>query len=105
MGRPSIEWTPDMLALLGTDKDAVLAECWGTSAKTVSLKRNALGIAAFGHVLWTDVMLALLGTEVDAELAAQWGISKASVVAKRQELGIAPVAGNLAKGRAEIAGV
>ena len=91
MGRPSIEWTPDMLALLGTDKDAALAERWGTSAKTVSLKRNALGIAAFGHVLWTDVMLALLGTEVDAELAAQWGISKASVVAKRGALGIAPL--------------
>ena len=92
MGRPSIAWTDEMLALLGTDKDSVLAERWGTTAKTVNLKRNALGIAAFGHVLWTDEMLALLGKEVDAELARRWGISKASVIAKRQELEIAPAA-------------
>ena len=92
MGRPSIAWTDEMLALLGTDKDSVLAERWGTTAKTVNLKRNALGIAAFGHVLWTDEMLAVLGKEVDAELARRWGISKASVIAKRQELEIAPAA-------------
>ena len=92
MGRPSIAWTDEMLALLGTDKDSVLAERWGTTAKTVNLKRNALGITAFGHVLWTDEMLALLGKEVDAELARRWGISKASVIAKRQELEIAPAA-------------
>ena len=87
-----------MLALLGTDKDSVLAERWGTTAKTVNLKRNALGIAAFGHVLWTDDMLASLGKEVDAELARRWGISKASVIAKRQELEIAPAAATGAAG-------
>ncbi|MBF5004478.1 hypothetical protein [Diaphorobacter caeni] len=90
MGRPSLAWTDEMLALLGTDKDSVLAERWGTTAKTVNLKRNALGISAFGHVLWTGEMLACLGKEVDAELARRFGISKASVIAKRQELSIAP---------------
>ena len=90
MGRPSLAWTDEMLALLGTDKDSVLAERWGTTAKTVNLKRNALGIPAFGHVQWTDEMLASLGKEVDAELARRFGISKASVIAKRQELSIAP---------------
>ena len=98
MGRPSIAWTDDMLALLGTDKDSVLAERWGTTAKTVNLKRNALGIAAFGHVLWTDDMLASLGKEVDAELARRWGISKASVIAKRQGLEIAPAVATGAAG-------
>ncbi|QNP48752.1 hypothetical protein [Diaphorobacter aerolatus] len=88
MGRPGIEWTEAMLALLGTDKDAVLAARWGTTPKTVNLKRNALGIPAYGHVLWTDGMLARLGTQVDAELAQAWGISKASVIAKRQALSI-----------------
>ena len=91
MGRASLEWTAEMTALLGTDKDAVLAERWGTSAKTVNLKRNSLGIPAFGHVAWTEDMLAALGTATDAQLAAQWGISKASVVAKRGALGIAPL--------------
>ena len=91
MGRASLEWTAEMTALLGTDKDAVLAERWGTSAKTVNLKRNSLGIPAFGHVAWTEDMLAALGTATDAQLAAQWGISKASVVAKRVELDIAPL--------------
>lgn len=91
MGRAAIEWTDEMLRLLGTDKDAVLAERWGTTAKTVSLKRKALHVPAFGHVQWTDSMLARLGTEVDADLAREWGISKASVIARRQELGIAAI--------------
>ena len=91
MGRASLEWTAEMTALLGTDKDAVLAERWGTSAKTVNLKRNSLGIPAFGHLAWTEDMLAALGTATDAQLAAQWGSSKASVVAKRGALGIAPL--------------
>ena len=63
MGRASIEWTAEMIAQLGTDKDAVLAERWGTTAKTVNLKRNSLGIPAFGHVAWTEPMLAALGTK------------------------------------------
>ena len=91
MGRASLVWTDEMLAALGSDKDAVLAERWGTSAKTVNLKRNSLGIAAFGHVDWTPEMLAALGQESDASLATRWGISKASVVAKRGALGIAPL--------------
>lgn len=69
MGRASLVWTDEMLAALGSDKDAVLAERWGTSAKTVNLKRNSLGIAAFGHVDWTPEMLAALGQESDASLA------------------------------------
>lgn len=80
-----------MIAQLGTDKDAVLAERWGTSAKTVNLKRNSLGIVAFGHVAWTESMISALGQHTDAELAALWGISKASVVVKRVELDIAPL--------------
>ena len=87
-----------MLAQLGTDKDAVLAERWGTTAKTVNLKRNSLGIAAFGHVQWTPAMLTALGQSTDADLAAQWGISKASVVAKRVERAIEPL--DATRGRA-----
>jgi len=89
MGKAALEWTDAMLAQLGTDKDAVLAERWGTTAKTVNLKRNALGIPAFGHVQWTPEMEAALGTDSDAELARRWGLSKASVVARRQQLGVA----------------
>ena len=91
MGRTSMQWTPEMIAALGTDKDAVLAERWGTTAKTVNLKRNSLGIAAFGHVQWTEAMIAALGHSTDADLAATWGISKASVVAQRVARGIAPL--------------
>ena len=71
----------------------MLAERWGTSAKTVNLKRNALGIAAFGHFQWTKEAVAMLGKEPDAEVARQLGISKASVVAKRTEFGIASLTG------------
>ena len=91
MGRASLVWTDEMLAALGSDKDAVLAERWGTTAKTVNLQRNRLAIPAFGHVVWTNDMLAALGHATDAELAARWGISKASVVAKRGALHIAPL--------------
>ncbi|MDO4592644.1 MAG: hypothetical protein Q4B46_07570, partial [Comamonadaceae bacterium] len=89
MGKAALQWTDEMLAQLGKEKDAVLAERWGTTAKTVNLKRNALGIPACGHVQWTQEMLTVLGTDSDAELAKRWGMSKASVVAKRKELGIA----------------
>lgn len=89
MGKAALQWTDDMLAQLGKEKDAVLAERWGTTGKTVNLKRNALGIPAFGHVQWTPEMLAALGTDSDAALAKRWGMSKASVLAKRKELGIA----------------
>ena len=99
MGRASIEWTAEMIAQLGTDKDAVLAERWGTTAKTVNLKRNSLSIAAFGHVTWTQAMLDELGRSTDAELAARWSISKASVVARRTELGIAPLTGAASRAR------
>ena len=51
MGRTSIQWTDEMIALRGTDKDAVLAERWGTTAKTINLKRNSLGIAALPAVV------------------------------------------------------
>ena len=81
MGKAALQWTDEMLAQLGREKDAVLAERWGTSAKTVNLKRKALGIAAFGHFQWTPEAIALLGSESDAELARRLGISKASVVA------------------------
>ena len=89
MGKAALQWAPEMLTLLGTDKDSVLAQRWGTTAKTVNLKRNALGVPAFGLVQWTPEMLGQLGTDSDAELAKRWGMSKASVVAKRKELGIA----------------
>ena len=78
MGKAALQWTDDMLAQLGREKDAVLAERWGISAKTVNLKRNALGIAAFGHFQWTSETTALLGKASDAEVAKQLGISKAS---------------------------
>ena len=98
MGKAALQWTPQMLAQLGTDKDAVLAERWGTTAKTVNLKRNALGVPAFGLVQWTPEMLGQLGTDSDAELAQRWGMSKASVVAKRKELGIAWLTDKLGTG-------
>ena len=75
MGKAALQWTEEMLAQLGQEKDAVLAERWGTSAKTVNLKRNALGIAAFGHFQWTPAAQALLGTQADAHIAQQLGIS------------------------------
>ena len=69
MGKAALQWTDEMLAQLGKEKDAVLAERWGTTAKTVNLKRNALGIAPYGQLKWDEAALALLGQLPDAEVA------------------------------------
>lgn len=100
MGKPALQWTEAMLAQLGTEKDAVLAERWGTSAKTVNLKRNALGIPAHGHFVWTREAEAQLGLASDAQVAQALGISKASVVARRQALGIASATAQAGQGGA-----
>ena len=97
MGKAALQWTEAMLAALGQEQDAVLAARWGTTAKTVNLKRNALGIAAFGRVQWTPEMLAALGQDSDAAVAARFGLSKASVVAKR--LSVHAALGQAAPGR------
>lgn len=98
MGKVALQWSDEMLAQLGQEKDVLLAERWGTSAKTVNLKRNALGIPAYGHFQWAPEAVALLGTQPDAAVAQQLGISKASVVAKRGELGIASVSSSSSGG-------
>jgi hypothetical protein len=85
------------LSRLGTTIDRELAEEWGVSPFTVTVKRWELGIAPFRParvpIAWTEERLARLGTASDAQLAKEWGLNMATVGRKRQKLGIAPFDG------------
>lgn len=92
-----VEWTEDMIALLGTETDADVAELLGIGESSVRLKRRLLHIEAFGDtahgrakVTWTQEHLDLLGRVPDAVLAARMGISGSTVWMKRHLAGIPP---------------
>lgn len=52
-GRPRIEWTSEMDALLGTMLDKDLATRLGISSATVQQRRRSLGVAPVRSVNWT----------------------------------------------------
>lgn len=95
--RAAIEWTPDMIAQLGTAGDKEVASDLGISFHSVSYKRRLLKIPPFNPApynrgnapfAWRPEDLALLGKMPDRRLAAQLGISESTVHFKRQRLGI-----------------
>lgn len=101
--KKKITWTPELDALLGTMADAKIAERLGVTRKSVSYRREKLGIPASydrerntppppmgGHnkVELTSDILDLLGTIPDYKLAKKAGVSKKVILSRRQELGI-----------------
>jgi hypothetical protein len=96
--RPAIEWTPEMVAVLGTDSDPNVGAMLRIPPWSVRRKRTLLGIPPYtpppaganpGHD-WSPREIALLGTMPDQKLADRLGIGVGAVAHKRQVLHISP---------------
>lgn len=92
--KPGFAWTPETLALLGTQSERQIAKRLGISAATVHNKRRDLGITSYRppqeRIAWTAEMLALLGAVPDRTIARRFKMTNESVKHKRDELGLAP---------------
>lgn len=82
--REPIQWTPEMVAALGTDSDAQT----GRSLRALGKRRRLLGVIRAWRYGWSESALARLGREPDAVIAADIGIPPALVTKKRGALGI-----------------
>lgn len=87
-------WPKEILALLGTVPDRVVAEGTGLHHRTVGEERRRRGIPpSIGwrpKFEWTPEMIALLGTMTDAEVARGLGMSKTTVCTERRLRDIPP---------------
>lgn len=103
LGGHFVEWTPELDARLGKEADSIIAESMGVSRKTVTYRREKLGIAASfdrtrntppppmgGHnkIEFTPEQVKMLGTMPDYKLAKIIGVEKACVARRRNKLGI-----------------
>jgi hypothetical protein len=80
-------WTPDRIALLGTDFDPVIAKRLGITKHKVYLQRRRLGIKPLEiPCKWGETELALLRSHTDQEVAKMTGRSVTEVAAKRLSL-------------------
>ena len=95
-----IEWTEEMIQILGTVTDYKFAEMFGLRRRSVAAERKNRGIPSFckhirvknwtGGTVWTPQMLERLGKSSDRVIAGELGLSNKTVGKKRQALGIAP---------------
>lgn len=92
--QPGFAWTPETVALLGTQSERQIAKRLGISAASVHNKRRELGIRSYRppqeRITWTAEMLALLGAVPDRVIARRFQMTNESVKHKRDELGLAP---------------
>lgn len=101
--KKSIEWTPELDALLGTMADSRIAEMLGAARKTVSYRRENLGIPAAydrtrntppppmgGHnkIDLPQEIIDKLGTMSDQKLAKEAGVGKKRIMQARHKRGI-----------------
>lgn len=94
----SVEWTDEVIALLGKKQDVELARMLGVSRMMIKRKRDSLNIPpcaikACGYkrqspFTWSEAALAMLGTEPDADVALKLGVSRHTVWRQRKQLGI-----------------
>lgn len=85
-----VEWSEDIVALLGTVPDSAIAKLLNCSSSLVSLKRLQLNIPPYSVELWTEKALSQLGKIPDIKIAKKFGISPAAVLKKRRKLQIEP---------------
>lgn len=98
-----IVWNEQLLRMLGTIADSEIAKLIGCHRKSVSYKRECLGIpASFDRTNNTDppsmggwnrinfptAIIQRLGSEPDYVIAARAGVSKRSIARARREQGI-----------------
>lgn len=82
-------WTPEQVAMLGTDTDIKVAEKIGKSRATVVKARQARGIPPFSTHLqpkfvWTAEAVAMLGKMRDSALAKLLKVTPSNVAAARR---------------------
>lgn len=86
---PARVWTAAEEALLGTDRDEVIAERINRSVGAVEARRHLLEVRASGSARsWTAAEVALLGTDTDAAVAEKIGRTRSAVSQKRLALGV-----------------
>lgn len=87
--QPKGGWTAEQFALLGTDKDAVVARILGLPVEKVTAKRRSLRILAYRLPrVCPAEWLSLLGRMSDQEITRAFGVPSYQVAKKRRELGI-----------------
>jgi hypothetical protein len=100
MGMPALQasrikkkWTPEILAMLGSVPDAVVARKIGLASSAARSMRVRLGVQVHGAGKrrgWlTDAITSRLGRESDGDIARSIGISRSLVHAARKTLGVA----------------
>ena len=87
------DWTPERLALLGSDSDEHVARQLGLARHTVGHKRRSFGIPSTrprspDRINWTPEMLYLLGKVSDREFRKRFHVSIARIRIKRNVLRI-----------------
>jgi hypothetical protein len=109
MGGHFVVWTPELDAMLGKVTDTKLAKLMGVTRKTVSYRRDQLGIEASfdraenkppppmgGHnkLSFSPEVVARFGKEPDYKIADEIGVNKSVIARRRRALGIASFAEN-----------
>jgi hypothetical protein len=107
LGGHFVKWTKELDAMLGKVADSVIGESMGVSRKTVTYRREKLGILASynrarnkppphtagqNRKSLPDEILSRLGTMPDYKLATLAGVSKKTIARRRKERGIKPYA-------------
>jgi hypothetical protein len=91
---PKVKWTPEKIALLGTDTDKAIAKVLGAETISVTLKRRALKIPSHSSVICPPAeipqhLVDQFNVMSDGEIAALTGYSQATVSKHRRNMGIA----------------
>lgn len=90
---PRVKWTPENIALLGTDTDKAVAEALGTEVSSVRVKRRSLKIPASdkgvsAKAVIPDHLVDQFNVKSDGEIAALTGHSQATISKHRRNMGI-----------------
>lgn len=90
MSRTAVNWTPEMDAVLGTDRDAAVAGRFGLRADQVESRRKKLGIPGYAVKPkdWTPSEDAILGTDTLVRVAALLERPTSQIQKRMKQLGV-----------------
>lgn len=98
-----VDWTPELIAMLGTIADSEIAKIAGCERKTVTYQRDVRGIPAamdrtkntpppanggWNKIALPNSIMAQLGTMPDYKLAEVAGVNKNKIAIERRSAGI-----------------